>query len=82
MRSGSPVDRSGLMTSQLWPRSRVRKISWQPKYAELSNQSIASGGDHWQRYLSPTGSLSSVCHHGLTERRALLISSNVATCAA
>ena len=26
MRSGSPVDRSGLITSQLWPRSRERAL--------------------------------------------------------
>ena len=52
------------------------------EYTELSNQSMASGGDHWQRYFKPTGLLSSVCIHGLTERRRPLISSNVATCAA
>ena len=75
MRLGSPVERSGLITCHVCPRSRVRKITWQPKYTELSNQSIASGGDHWHRYLRPTGSLSSVCIHGLTERRRPLISS-------
>ena len=79
MRDGSPVERSGLITSHDPPRSRVRNSTWQPKYTELSNQSIASGGDHWQRYLRPTGSLSSVCIHGLTERRRPLTSSNVAT---